>query len=41
MLSCLYALATARKDHSELEQKAELLMLDDFSEIKTMFFTEN
>lgn len=38
MLSCLYALATARKDNSELEQKAELLNLDGFSEIKAMFF---
>jgi len=40
MLSCLYALATARKDSTELEQKAELLNLDGFSEIKTIFFTE-
>ncbi|MDX2370253.1 MAG: hypothetical protein QNK36_17910, partial [Colwellia sp.] len=39
MLSCLYALVTASKDHSELEQKAELLNLDGFSEIKAMFFT--
>ncbi|NQY89511.1 MAG: HDOD domain-containing protein [Colwellia sp.] len=41
MLSCLYALATGRKDLSELEQKAELLNLDGFSEVKAMFFTGN
>jgi HD-like signal output (HDOD) protein/AraC-like DNA-binding protein len=39
MLSCLYALATGCKDHSELEQKAELLKLTGFSEIKANFFT--
>ncbi|MBL4765015.1 MAG: HDOD domain-containing protein [Colwellia sp.] len=39
MLSCLYALATGRKDHSALEQKAELLQLDGFSEVKALFFT--
>ncbi|PKI14827.1 helix-turn-helix domain-containing protein [Colwellia sp. 12G3] len=38
MLSCLYALATGRKDYSELEQKAEVLNLDGFSEIKANIF---
>jgi len=41
MLSCLYALATGHKDHSALEQKAVLLKLDGFSDIKAMFFTES
>ncbi|PCI55842.1 MAG: hypothetical protein COB45_05865 [Gammaproteobacteria bacterium] len=41
MLSCLYALITGRKDHSKLEQKAELLNLDGFSDIKLMFFTDH
>ena len=41
MLSCLYALATGRTEHSELEQKAELLNLDGFSDIKAIFFTGN
>jgi HD-like signal output (HDOD) protein len=39
MLSCLYALATGCKNHSELEQKAEQLKLNGFSEIKAIFFT--
>lgn len=39
MLSCLYALATGRKDHSELEQKAELLNLDGFAEVKAQLFS--
>lgn len=37
MLSCLYHLATARCEHEELEQKAELLGIHDFSEIKALF----
>lgn len=37
MLSCLYNLATGRTEHSELEQKAELLGINDFSEIKALF----
>lgn len=37
MLSCLYALATGRIEHSELEQKAELLKLTCFTEIKALF----
>ena len=41
MLSCLYVLATKKKDYSELLQKAELLKLDGFSEIEAMFFTSN
>jgi HD-like signal output (HDOD) protein/AraC-like DNA-binding protein len=39
MLSCLYALATGRTEQGELDQKAELLNLDGFSDIKTTFFT--
>ena len=39
MLSCLYALATGRKDLSELEQKAELLNLDGFAEVKAQLFS--
>ncbi len=38
MLSCLYALATGRTEHSELEQKAELLNLDGFNDIKATLF---
>ncbi|ALO34217.1 hypothetical protein CMT41_05340 [Colwellia sp. MT41] len=38
MLSCLYALATGRKDYSELELKAELLNLDGFTEVKALLF---
>lgn len=39
MLSCLYVLATGKKDYSELAQKAELLNLDGFSEVMAMLFT--
>lgn len=39
MLSCLYALATGRKDYSELEQKAELLNLQGFVEVKVQLFS--
>lgn len=39
MLSCLYALATGCKEHSELEQKAEQLKLNGFSNIMDDFFT--
>lgn len=38
MLSCLYALATDRKEHNELEQRAEMLNIDGFSDIKEIFF---
>lgn len=38
MLSCLYALATGRTDHSELERKAALLNLEGFSEVKALSF---
>jgi HD-like signal output (HDOD) protein/AraC-like DNA-binding protein len=38
MLSCLYVLATGKKDYSELAQKAELLNLDGFSEVMAMLF---
>jgi HD-like signal output (HDOD) protein/AraC-like DNA-binding protein len=41
MLSCLYALAKGQADDNELDQKAELLNLDGFSEIKAIFFTSN
>lgn len=41
MLSCLYVLATKKKDYSELLQKAELLNLEGFIEIEAMFFTSN
>ena len=36
MLSCLYFVATKQQDYSELEQKAELLGLDNFAVIKTL-----
>ncbi|MCJ8296719.1 MAG: HDOD domain-containing protein [Colwellia sp.] len=39
MLSCLYALATGRKDHNELAQKAELLNLHGFAEVKAQLFS--
>lgn len=39
MLSCLYALATGQKDHMELQQKAEVLNLSDFSDIKELLFS--
>jgi len=39
MLSCLYALATGCKDHSELEQRAEQLKLNGFNEVKAIFFS--
>ena len=39
MLSCLYALATGRKEHSDLEQKAELLNLHGFAEVKAQLFS--
>jgi HD-like signal output (HDOD) protein/AraC-like DNA-binding protein len=38
MLSCLYVLAAGKKDYSGLVQKAELLNLDGFNDIITMFF---
>ena len=38
MLSCLYVLATGKKDYSELAQKVELLNLDGFSEVMAMLF---
>ena len=38
MLSCLYVLATGKKDYSVLAQKAELLNLDGFSEVMEMLF---
>jgi len=36
MLSCLYVLATGHSDFSELEQKSELLGLENFDEIKVL-----
>lgn len=39
MLSCLYSLATGRKEYSELEEQAELLNLDGFGEVQDKFFT--
>jgi hypothetical protein len=41
MLSCLYALAKGQADDNELDQKAELLNLEGFSEIKEIFFTNH
>ncbi|WP_033080696.1 helix-turn-helix domain-containing protein [Colwellia psychrerythraea] len=41
MLSCLYALATGRTDHSDLLEKAELLNLDGFAEVKAQLFSES
>lgn len=41
MLSCLYMLATGHDDYSELEQKAELLNIADFDEIKGLLVTKN
>lgn len=41
MLSCLYALAKGQSDNDELEQKAELLKLEGFSEVKVIFFTSD
>ena len=41
MLSCLYVLATGHNDFSELDQKAQLLGLDNFTEIKTLLFVDN
>mgnify|MGYP000082494678 FL=1 len=38
MLSCLYFYAAGHKDFSELEQKADLLKINDFSEIKLALF---
>lgn len=40
MLSCLYALATGQTEHNDLLQKAELLNLNDFAEIKAKLFSE-
>ncbi len=38
MLSCLYFSAAGHKDFSELEQKAELLNIKNFTKIKALFF---
>jgi hypothetical protein len=38
MLSCLYFSAAGHNDFSELEQKAELLNIRDFTKIKALFF---
>ncbi len=38
MLSCLFFSAAGHVDYSELEQKAELLNIDDFAEIKEQLF---
>ncbi len=38
MLSCLYVSAREEQDCSELEQKALLLKIDNFDEIKTLLF---
>ena len=40
MLSCLYFSAAGHKDFSELEQKAELLNINNFDEITTLFIKE-
>jgi hypothetical protein len=39
MLSCLYVAATDHDDYSALEQKAELLNINDFSELKELLST--
>ncbi|KGJ91454.1 helix-turn-helix domain-containing protein [Colwellia psychrerythraea] len=41
MLSCLYVLATRHSDFSELEEKSQLLGLENFTDIKALLFTEN
>ena len=41
MLSCLYVLATRHNDFSELEDKSQLLGIENFAEIKAFLFTEN
>ena len=41
MLSCLYVLATRHSDFSGLEQKSQLLGLENFTEIKTLLFTQS
>ena len=38
MLSCLYFSAAGHVDFNELEQKAELLNIKGFTEIKALFF---
>jgi len=38
MLSCLFFYAAGHEDFSELEQKAELLNIEDFAEIKVQLF---
>jgi len=38
MLSCLYFSAAGHRDFSELEQKAQLLNINDFTEIKRQLF---
>ena len=40
MLSCLYVLATRHNDFSVLEEKSQLLGLENFTEIKALLFTE-
>lgn len=41
MLSCLYVLATRQNDFSVLEEKSQLLGLENFTEIKALLFTEH
>jgi len=38
MLSCLYVLATGHNDLSELDQKSQLLGLENFTEVKALLF---
>jgi hypothetical protein len=40
MLSCLYFSAAGHKDFSALEQKAELLNINNFDEITTLFIKD-
>jgi HD-like signal output (HDOD) protein len=40
MLSCLYILATGKKEYPELLQKAELLNIDGFNDIMTLLFKD-
>ncbi|TYK65553.1 helix-turn-helix domain-containing protein [Colwellia echini] len=41
MLSCLYSLISECNDYSHLEQKAELLEIENFAEIKAIFFNHH
>jgi hypothetical protein len=38
MLSCLYAFSKGSQDFSELNEKAELLSINNFADIRTELF---